>query len=84
MLMLLEETSIFIAWQDKLNNGDNIVDYLYDDLKHGLNNYELILHKGWIFLSKRQSGKKCIMLNDFFISKSLESFINFQYIQKNQ
>lgn len=40
-----KKTSLFMAWQDMLNNGDSIVDYLYDDLKDALNNYELILHK---------------------------------------
>lgn len=40
-----KSSSLFIAWQDMLNNGDKIVDYLYDDLKYALNHYELILHK---------------------------------------
>ncbi|GEM_PF-5858326 len=40
-----KESSLFMAWQDMLNNGDEIVDYLYDDLKYALNNYELVLHK---------------------------------------
>lgn len=38
-------TSLFIAWQEMLNNGEPIVEYLYDDLKYALNNYEVILHK---------------------------------------
>lgn len=40
-----KNSSLFIAWQDMLNTGDTLVDYLYDDLKYALNHYELILHK---------------------------------------
>lgn len=40
-----KHSSLFIAWQDMLNTGDTLVDYIYDDLKYALNHYELILHK---------------------------------------
>jgi hypothetical protein len=44
-----KNSSLFIAWQDMLNTGDTLVDYLYDDLKCALNHYELILHKDYSY-----------------------------------
>lgn len=38
-------TSLFIAWQEMLNKGDELANHLYNDLKDGFNNYELILHR---------------------------------------
>lgn len=43
-----KETSLFMVWQDMLNSGDEIVEYLYDDLKYALSNYELVLHRNYI------------------------------------
>lgn len=36
------KTSIFKAWQDIFNNDNPVVNYLYKDIRDGLNNYELI------------------------------------------
>ena len=37
------KTSIFKAWQDIFNNDNPVVNYLYKDIRDGLNNYDLII-----------------------------------------
>lgn len=37
------KTSIFKAWQEIFNKDNPVVNYLYRDIKDGLNNYELII-----------------------------------------
>lgn len=39
------KTSIFKAWQDIFNNDNPVVNYLYKDIRDGLNNYDLIIEK---------------------------------------
>lgn len=38
------KTSLFMGWLELVNEDSEIVDYLYDDIKMGLNNYKLIKH----------------------------------------
>ena len=38
------KTSLFMEWLQIVNADDEVIDYLYDDIKKGLNEYQVILH----------------------------------------
>lgn len=39
------KTSLFMEWLEIVNADDEVINYLYDDIKNGLNDYQVIVHK---------------------------------------
>ena len=39
------KTSIFKAWQEIFNKDNLVVNYLYKDIRDGINSYELIIEE---------------------------------------